>query len=115
MASARKVRDLIVSFYSQSTWMVPRDGGIPIAAQCGTRSLAADRVDEGSVASDIPYFDAGPLPTLSLCTPLERRIAERAGLGEIESPGKGFLAIAPDDLTESEWKGPLNPGFGFDN
>ena len=95
----------------------PRRTGLRvlIAVTDGTHSLAADRVDERSVASDIPYFDAGPLPILGLCASLERGIAERAGLAEIESPGEGFFAIAPNDLAESEWEGPLNPGFGLDS
>src|ERR1700722_10775785 len=71
------------------------------ACYCVDAPLAASRVNEGAVAGDIPYFDAGPLPVLRLCTPLERRIAERASLAEIESPGEGFLAVTPYEFTKS--------------
>ena len=46
---------------------------------------------------------------LASVLPLERRTAEGPSLGQIESPGEGFLAVTPDDLTESQRKGPLNP------
>src|SRR3954452_13106561 len=77
-------------------------------------NLPASRIDECSVPGNIPYRHAGPLPILGLGFPGECLAAERSGIRKREGLRERFVAVAPDNLTESQWESPLNLGSDSD-